>query len=284
MTLPLRNLVLVVVVATLAVTAGCNSVGSGQATETPAANATPTATDTATPTDGPETPESALNGSELHDETASAVEDAGSYTSTVDAVVVVNATSGESEITTNTTTQVDFDAGVGLRERAQTTASSTLDQTIRTDVYTDGNTSYRRQNSSRGVTYDNQTGTPEGLGSFRPVNVTSYDQSTYALANLTDAFVWEENGTETVDGTTTTRYTITGVANAAPIVGQSEANITASSGSVYVDSDGAVRRVTLAYTLENEQAQATSTTELTFTLTDFGSTTVEEPDWLDQAR
>lgn len=260
-----RNAILVVVVAALAATAGCTG-GNGPGTAT-ANNST----------DGQTIePMEQLNGSELTNATSAAAEDGGSYTVETDSYVLTNSSLGQSEGVTNTTTRVDFAADRGIRVSNQTSfGSPTGNGSI--VVYTDGNTSYQRINSSRGVSYSVQTGTGFQI---QPVNTTAYTQN---YTGLTDAFEYEANGTTTVDGTTVVRYDSTNLTDASVFVGtNSNATVSNSSNTLYVDDDGVVRRVDLSYTVSSEAGS--SRIDLTSTLTDVGSTSVEEPGWLDEAQ
>jgi len=258
---------LVVAVAALAVTAGCTG-GTDPATATPGNNST-------TP-DGPALePMAQLDGAELTDATSAAVESAGSYTSHTESVFSLNTSLRQSRTLTNTTTRVDLDARHGSRTTTQTVAVPTQ-ATNSAVVYTDGNTSYRRVNTSQGVDYATQTGAGSQIV---PVNTTAYGQN-YTV--LTDSFEYEANGTATVAGTTTVRYTSTNLTDTSYFVGNSNATISNATSTMYVDADNVVRRASLSYTIEG--TGGSSQTDLTITLTDIGSTTVEEPDWLSDAQ
>lgn len=253
----LRRSVLVVMVALLIGLAGCNTGGTG----------------------GAPAPMDELDGAELNNATSAAVQDAGSYTSTTDSEFVANSSEGETRSTATSTTKVDLENERGLRTASQSISGPTLDQSSERAVFTDGDTSYRRQNSSQGVTYDNQEGEPSGFGDIRPVNVTGFNQN---FTFLTDAFEFEPNGTATVDDTETRRYDSTNLTDNDAFTGAGNASVVTASSTVYLDSNNAVRQITLEYTLESDGQ--TSRTSVTLSITDLGSTTVEEPDWLAQAQ
>lgn len=220
-----------------------------------------------------------LDGAELNNATNAAVQEAGSYTTSTESEFVASGSEGETRSTARSTTKVDFENERGLRTSSQSISGPTIEQSSETVVYTDGDRSYRRQNSSRGVTYDNQEGEPSGFGDIRPVNVTGYNQN---FTFLTEAFEFEPNGTATVDGTETRRYDSTNLTNSGAFSGPGDATVASASSTVYLGTNNAVRQITLEYTLESEGQ--TSRTSVTLTVTDLGSTTVEEPDWLDQAQ
>jgi hypothetical protein len=244
-------------VALLIGLAGCNTGGTGGAPE----------------------PMDDLDGAELNNATSAAVQDAGSYTSTTDSEFVANGSEGETRSTATSTTKVDFENERGIRTATQSISGPTLEQSSERAVYTDGDTSYRRQNSSQGVTYDTQEGEPSGFGDIRPVNVTGFNQN---FTFLTDAFEFEPNGTATIDGTETRRYDSTNLTDNSAFAGSGDATVQSASSTVYLGPDNAVRQITLEYALESDGQ--TSETSVTLNITDLGSTTVEEPDWISEAR
>jgi hypothetical protein len=263
-----RRVILVVAVAALAVLAGCTG-GNGPGTATPANNST------ATPADGQSIePVAELDASYLNNNTEAAVEDGGSYTSETAYYLYLNTTRGESESWANSTQRVDFESGQGAREAAQTFLGDQPTTTTQS-VYTANGTTYQRLNNSLGVSYDLQTG--DG-GTVRPVNLTSF-QGNYTF--LTSSFAYEANGTETVDGTTTVRYSSTNLTDDSYFVSSEDATVSDASSTLYVD-DGVVRRASISYNVT--ATTGSSATDLTISLTDIGSTTVQEPDWVDDAR
>lgn len=264
-----RKAILVVAVAALAILAGCTG-GNGPGTATPANNST------ATPADGQSIePVAELNASYLNNNTEAAVEDGGSYTSETAYYLYVNTTRGESESWTNSTQRVDFESDQGAREATQAFLGDQPTTTTQ-NVYTANGTTYQRLNSSLGMSYDVQTG--DG-GTVRPVNLTSFQQN-YTF--LTSSFAYEANGTETVDGTTTVRYSSTNLTDDSYFVSSEDATVSDASSTLYVDDDGVVRRASISYNVT--ATTGSSATDLTISLTDIGSTTVEEPDWIDDAR
>lgn len=268
--IPLGKLLVIAGVAVLVGLAGCNTGGNG----TPTA----TGTDDATTDTAPE-PLEEIDGEQLTNATAATIEEAGSYTLSQSGSFESSGPQGESSTDSNSTTRVDFEAERGIRETSQTFTNANQTRELETSVYTDGDTSYRQRNSSQGVQYASQTGDGTGLSAIRTVNVTSFPQNYTAV---TDGFEWEANGTETIDGTPTVRYTSTNVSDSSTFVGVENVTVRNASSTLYVDSDNVIRRASLEYTVEDNST--TYSIETTVTLTDIGSTTVEEPDWLSEAQ
>lgn len=261
-----RDLLLAVAVATLVAVAGCTG-ANGPSTATPTDNSTSMNDTQAEEIE----PLQQLNGSYLNNATTAAVEDGGSYTRTTSYYYELNTTLQQGSSWTNSSQRVDFAADRGVRDTT-TTVLGTPPSVTTSTVYTDENASYSRVNNSQGVSYNMQSG-------LEAVNLTTYRQN-YTF--LTAAFEYEANGTATVGDTTTVRYTSTNLSDDSYLGGDGNVTVANSSSTLYVDADGAVRRMTAAYTLEADSG--TSRTELTITLTDVGATTVTEPSWLDDAR
>jgi len=209
-----------------------------------------------------------LDGAELTASTRGAVESAGSYTLQS---LRLQSTSGFQR-RSQATTRIDLSANRGNRILSQQQTSRRGNRQATAEVYTANGTSYRQRNSSRGLTYDVDSDGYDGRGDIRPVNVSS---SGLNLTFVTDGLVWAENGTTTVDGVNATRYALVAVT-------ESNATITDSSGTLLVDSDNVVRRLSITTTARD--GSQTSTYALQLAVTDFGSTTVETPPWLPEAR
>ena len=295
--LPIRRGALVVAVVLLVALAGCSG---------PSSSPTPTPPDAATATDGfgPDGPPSPtpgeasptsepdnvdrsvetnvsgadLDGPAVNSATIAAAETAGSYTlrSSTD-TVVTSQQRGRVVQRVNTTTRVDLAAERGLRRSNRTVVNPQTSRNPSAAVYTANDTSYRRIDGSRGVTYASQTGAASGPGGIVPVNVSGLSQNNTFLF---DGLVWEANGTTTVDGVTATQYTLAGIENASSFSEGSPATVTDIDGTLAI-TDDVLRRANL--TVTSRTATSTSTLRLEFALTELGSTTVPEPDWLAQA-
>lgn len=246
----MRKALLLVAVAALTATAGCNLGGQPDITG----------------------PSGDLSGPKLNSTTADAVESAGSYTFHRDARIV--AANGR-ETTVTITTRVDFESQQGLREASQNTTGRTLTPNITRAVYTSGETTYRRQETVQGVTYDMQ----EGDGELNPVNVNSFSRNYTAF---TTAFDFEENGTATVAGTTTTRYSSVNLTDGSALADNANATVVNASATLYIDDNGAVRRLSIEYGVRADGS--TTRIQFTDTISNLGSTTVSEPGWVSEAR
>jgi len=306
---PIRRGLVVVAVVLLVALAGCSGL-SGDTTPTAEqsenATATPTSTpapdtETATPdddvsqtpTEDSETNQSDtsasspaanatgadLDGAALNDATATAVEDAGSYTFGSSSLSVSETQRGQSVSQATTTTRVDLDAGQGLRVSDRSFSSQQYNRNSTTTVYTEDNTSYRQRVTSRGTNYSTQEGEPTGFGGIYPVNVTSFNQN---LTFVTDGLVWEENTTTTVDGDTVTQYELADIEDPAMFTGGSDdATLADAEGTLHVDDADVVRQISVRYSVAGDSS--TASTQVQFTLADIGSTAVEEPDWTSEA-
>ncbi len=216
-----------------------------------------------------------LDGETLDEATTEAVESAGSYTVEQSSNVTISQASIEVTTTSEMTIQVDFESEQGLRERQQQRAGGGGEsQASSSVVYTDGDTSYRKQTIAGNTSYDTREGEGSNIQGITAVNVTDFPQN---YAPVIDGVAWEQNGTETRDGTTVTVYTATGVENRTAFGLPSSTTVT--NGELLVDGDGVVRELTLG-TSDEQRGQ---TLDVTVTLTETGSTTVEEPGWLDNA-
>lgn len=272
----LRRVVLTALLALLVATAGCNGLGGDGGTASPTAGGGDDGTPATTGSDYDVAGEE-LDGENLTDSTTTAVMDGGSYTTESTLTATTTQQGQEQTTTSNRTLRVDMDAGTGLREQSRTQAAAGDSQTQSVVVYTAGNTSYRKFGSGTQAQYDRQEGPPQQFGDIRPVNVTSFNEN---YTQIVDGFTWERNGTTTDQGTTVTTYSLTGVADK-EILGLGNATIEETSGALRVDGDGVLREVSVAYTATGN---ATTSVDLTTTVSDVGSTTVSEPDWTSQAK
>lgn len=114
-------------------------------------------------------------------------------------------------------------------------------------------------------------------GGFDLDNLTGGNAISPLLSNTT-AY---ETSVEERGGTSVVVYEMSGTENAGEIFQIGEQNVTSFSASLAVDSDGLVR--TANYDLTYVEGGEEQTVTLTFELVDVDSTTVERPDWVDQA-
>jgi hypothetical protein len=92
--------------------------------------------------------------------------------------------------------------------------------------------------------------------------------------------VFEEDGTVTRDGEELTRLTATGVNETAVEQGgfsSNEGTLTDLSGELFVRSDGLVREMSLTQSFEGGV-----TKDVEFTLSGLGGTSASDPDWIDE--
>ena len=254
-----RKILIAVGVALLVAVAGCNT----------SADVNPT------PTDDPATEQTM----DWHNATASAVGEAGSYTLHVNSSSDTSGPDGENVVVTNETSRVDLASDLGVRTTGQTFSRAGQRRTSTTTVYTENKTSYRQLNASQGVSYSRQTGSAEGYGAIQPVNVSGYSGNFSVIA---ESFEWAKRGTATIDDTETVRYTSTNLTDSSALLEREDVTVSNASATSYVSDDGVVRRLSLEYTLQ--QNDTTTQFELTHRLSDIGSTAVEEPEWIAKAQ
>lgn len=247
-----RPVALTAAIALLAFTAGCAGFLDGESDSGYEANG------------------SELDGATLTNQTADAAESSGSYSLNLSKTLTAERQGETLTDRTDEEWRIDFESGTGIRSTEATQSVDGSDQSASVSVYTDGNTSYRRQNSSNGASYDMQEGGYSTAGGTAWVNTTEFVQN---YTGYVDEFGWERNGTQTVDGVTVTQYAVTQNGTSAGL-----GNV---SGQMLVDGDGVVRELTLNYTLTN--ASPSTRVDLSIVLSDVGSTTVEEPDWVSEA-
>jgi len=206
-----------------------------------------------------------------------ALRSSGSFT--VDTVYVLG-NETQDFITSNTTSQLDLDTDRGYRN-----GTSALGQfrTVRS-TYTDGDVTYHRTNNSIQTQYQRATAPYEG-GSVQPVNFTTVVGQ---AANATSNVSYAESGTTTFDGVEVTRYEASGDALARELGGGStdllqNASVESASSTVLVDGDGVVRLMNFEVVFVGED-DSRATLRIEQRVTEVGSTTVSEPDWLDEAK
>lgn len=247
----MRPIALTAAIALLVLTAGCAGSLSGG--------------------DGYDVAGSELDGQTLTNQTAAAVDESGSYTLNSTATITGERQGETVTSQTDEQRQINFESDRGIRSTERTLSGGGSTQSISVVIFTDGDTSYRQQNSSGQLSYDVQEGGYDSVGGTAAVNTTGFAQN---YTGFVDEFGWERNGTETVDDVTVTRYTA--VQN-----GTSD-GLGNVSGQMLIDSDGVIRELTLDYTLTS--TEPATRVELSIVLSDIGSTTVEEPAWVEDAR
>jgi len=180
--------------------------------------------------------------------------------------------------------ELDLDAGRGYQNGSFSFGGFASVQSS----YTDGDETWERQNSSfGGVQYSYGTA-PYDASEPTPVNFTTVVGET---VNATTSNVsYSRTGTTTVDGVEATVYEADGQQlldelgfNASSGSFFGNATVQSASATVAIDDDGIIRLATFEIVLETEDAGRV-TISFEQRVTDIGETTVEEPDWLDEAK
>lgn len=143
-------------------------------------------------------------------------------------------------------------------------------------------------NEQRRFAYANETATYQKRGADSPsyqVNgdTTSDDQATNNVVNVVETLVpagnWTDPSVVSMDGQTLVEYDLDGVSSDAQFFQPD--TVTNASGSLLVDQQGVVHRVTLNVTQERDGT--TSETDIDYRVTKLGDVAVEKPDWVSTA-
>lgn len=166
------------------------------------------------------------------------------------------------------------------------------DQSLTREVYTNDDTSYHRiEVDDMRPTYDKATA-PYDDASFDPIlNETVGQQAELeSIFTQIDGIDWTQQGTDQYQGVTVTKYEAdtAGIeeflADASLTANEDQSISTVESGSatLLVTPDGTVRYFELDVSGTNPDGEQQSLT-ITIQYPDIGSTTVNTPDWLDEA-
>ncbi|MFC7167703.1 DUF7537 family lipoprotein [Halospeciosus flavus] len=203
--------------------------------------------------------ETPLNGSEMEQKHATVLQEAGSYTYELN---YSSSFSGQSFLGTNVSAQVDTES-----DAAFFATNSSLGPI---EVYVPPNGSaYQRIGTGEEARYRQIQQRPN-LSQFARLDLT----------NLTAKTNFTANGTTTIDGETVWVYESS--ANESLSMADSVFEHANSSVTLYVRSDGLVKRTTVTVTAGSGDTSGSLT--LTRTFRKVGSTMVEEPAWLDEAK
>lgn len=143
----------------------------------------------------------------------------------------------------------------------------------RADYYAEGNETYARQVVGGETTYRSDVDAP-GLSGQR-LGSDQFVESALRTANFTPS------GTVTRDGTELVELVVTDVQRQFASAGRNATRTV--EGRLLVDEDGVVRHVTVRATVETA-AGGRYEYGVEVHLAGVGATTVERPDWLDEAR
>ena len=283
-----KRIALVVLAVTLVALAGCSTGDDGG--DTPAPNGTltetPTPEPTAEPTPDP-TPDPApdrdIDPAELASSHAAQI-DAATSLSTAQQVVFEQRLDGNtSVVTSGVSGAYDLQASVGTETYEEVIQSSLQRMGRSTDVYTAGNETFLRQNST-------QTSEPQYGYGQQPYN-ESTEPSPVAFSNIGWVGVYqqwnaslESQGQTEFRGQTVTEYRAEGIADLPVItqeVNDSFASFDSANATSYVTDDGLVTYTRIDITGTSTDGGSLSAT-LQYSVSDVNATTVEEPDWTDQ--
>jgi hypothetical protein len=259
----MRKQIAAIAVASLLIFAGCSAGGDG-GTTTAAPETTTAPGDTTTETDDEPIYESPLDAATVADNHESAISDAGTFT----LESTSNQSQGDQSFSVTSSVAADLSSGEYFSEQ---NASNRLVQT-----YGYGNgTAYQRLQFSGETQYMIPQQSPNASQLARG-----------DLRSFVNAFEFEHVGSESVDGTPTDVYEASGFESlnqSAPGFGDlDEENVTSIDARVYVAEDGLVKQFEYGLTVDTEEGEASIAIEQRYV--DVGSTTVQQPPWLDEAR
>lgn len=263
-----RTVVTVVLVSLLVVFAGCSAIGIDDAVdEVP--TTTPDADLGSEPADGSsETADS--GGVELVENRTAVLRAAGSYTSVWQ---MESSSDGEVVGSTTYTHAVDYDnerSSFGMLMRNEDEVTNDY------ETFQAEGVSYVRYGTGEDATYQMNE------APFAPEN-TLFPVQSY-VTDADDLSEFAAAGTETYDGVSVTRYERTDrPAWVATQGADDEFRWTEFTYTVLVDENGLVRSEGWGGEGVDEDG-VTQTMQFSYSLTDVGSTVVEEPDWTANAR
>lgn len=260
----MRKQIAAIAVAALLVFAGCSAGGDGGATTAPGTDAPTDGTTTESGSDGGapvyESPLDATTVAQNHD---TVLRDAGTFT----LVSTSNQSQGGQSLGVTSSVAANVDSGEVYSEQ------NANDRVV--EVYSYGNgTAYQRLELSSGETQ--YTVPPQ------PPNASQIAGG--QLQSFVSAFALDHAGSETVDGASTDVYEASGVedVNESAFPQLDVENVSSADASVYVTEDGLVKQFGYSLTVATENGEATIAVQQQYT--EVGSTTVEQPPWLDEAR
>lgn len=271
-----KRIVVTLLVASLVLLAGCSGgTSSPTPTETPGTTGdTPTATDGSTDTPAGQTGTYPAGYEEagVANATTAASTHREALTATDGFAVDYDAT----VTTPNATTTVTYDQRVetGSREvvrRTNVTSGDVSGQVVR--YYVDDTVYFRSQQPGAETTYGNQS---------QRYAVSGFTGIEFVSPALTDVSFGSSEVT-TRDGTEVVVYSDATLDATDGLFGEDvdRANVSDFAATLVVGTDGIVRELSYAATVERRDGDRT--VEVTVAVSGIGSTTVDEPSWLSQA-
>lgn len=262
----MRKQMAAIAVAALLVFAGCSAGGDGDATTAPP-ETTDVPADATTATDsGGDSPiyESPLDATTVAENHESAIRDAGTFT----LASTSNQSQGEQSRTVDSTVSVDLSSGEYFSQRDAGA------QVVETYAYGNG-TTYQR------LSFENQSRYSIPQRTTNTSQLASGD-----IGSFVDAFQFDHVSTESVEDTETDVYEASGFEDlnqsADGFGGLDEENVTSIDARVYVADSGLVKQFEYSLVIQTGNGEASISIQQRYT--DIGSTTVEQPPWLDEAR
>lgn len=187
----------------------------------------------------------------------------------------LNITSSNQEIEMNMSVQVD---GSNKQASAGTTLSQEDEEVVEVEMYQDDNTTYEKTETPLFGTVYNMT--DESFSTFLG-NVTNDTDKAELFSNAN----FEEGGTVTHNDETLYRYNATEVDDPEEFLNLSESSeadsVESFNATLLVDEEGIMRSLTIDMTTTT--LGETEEISLELRITELDSTTVEEPDWLEEA-
>lgn len=272
-----RSVILTVLLGLMVVLAGCNGGLTGDGTTTTGDDLT----QTPTPEPQPYTQSGdELSASTLVTDHEAAIRAAETFTNRL--TISIDTENGS--LVLNTTTRVDLARNVGLENNRLLFEEFILDST----VYTTGTSSFARdsfESNDTEFTEYSKGSEPYDSNDPEPVNATESMQLDI-IVDAVDGATWTQVGLEQYDGVSVTRYEAKGVDSFRDLRDDIDpaANntITNAEAVLLIDQNGIVRFIEITFEVDGDDGAG----KLVYRseITDIGSTTVSEPDWLDKAK
>ncbi|WP_338728863.1 hypothetical protein [Haladaptatus sp. DJG-WS-42] len=279
-----RSVFVTVLMGLVVVLAGCSG-GVTDETTTTGAGAGNDVTTTTTQTTTMGEPYTAsgddLDATTLAGAHEAALKNAGSFTNQLN--ISVDTTNGTLDL--NAATRVNLNDGTAT----QTNLLAFDEFRFESTVYTAGSSSYERtyfqSNDSEYTEYRQGSEPYTNMEETEPVDVTESMQIDI-VTDTVDGADWTQVGVEQFDGVSVTRYEAKGVESfrdlREDIDPASNQTITNAQAVLLVDENGIARFIEIRFDVEDDDVSGTI--YLISTMTDVGTTTVAEPDWLDRAK
>lgn len=161
------------------------------------------------------------------------------------------------------TTNVSYVGQGRVQTVSQTTSLTTANETYTRSVDREGNASY-------------SVDTPSTDFATRHASV-----SATGIRPILESANWNATAVTRSNGTTVVRYEPTAVTTDDQATNENAANLT---GHVLVDENGVVHEAELGFVVSGNESQSSQVVRYDYDLTRPDDVTVEDPDWLDEAR